>query len=129
MYFYLSQRLKSILAAKGISQADLLRKLAPICEREKINPIKSNNLSQYITGKDLPNQKRLSILAEALETNEVWLMGYDVPMNKNLEKTDFEKTDRTDIDSVLGIYYDILTEENINKIKTIIQEGLKKDNK
>lgn len=78
-----SQRLKQIMSIKGIKQIDILKKVQPICDEWNIK-MGSNDLSQYVTGKVEPSQKKLSILAEALDTNEVWLMGYDVPMNKEL---------------------------------------------
>lgn len=80
-----AERLNYIMDLKGIKQADILRKAKPLCEKYNVR-LESNDLSQYVTGKVEPSQKRLSILADVLETNEVWLMGYDVPMEKEFEK-------------------------------------------
>ena len=38
-----------------------------------------SDLSQYLSGKVEPGQEKLSILAMALDVDEAWLMGYDVP--------------------------------------------------
>lgn len=46
-----------------------------------------NHISQYVSGKVKPNQDKLSILALALNVNEAWLMGYDVPMTNDIEET------------------------------------------
>ncbi len=80
-----SQRLKEIMNIKGLKQIDILNKIEPICKKYEVK-MGSNDLSQYVTGKVEPSQKKLSVLAEALETNEVWLMGYDVTMEPNLSE-------------------------------------------
>lgn len=80
----ISQRLKEIMNLMGIKQIDILNKAQPICEKLGIK-MGSNDLSQYVTGKVEPSQKKLSVLAEALDTNEVWLMGYDIPMDKDFK--------------------------------------------
>lgn len=93
-----SQRLKQIMSLKGIKQIDILKKVQPICKDWNIK-MGSNDLSQYVTGKVEPSQKKLSVLAEALDTNEVWLMGYDVPIDKNLTFDNGELID-IDIDTI-----------------------------
>ena len=58
----------------------------PYCERYGVQ-LKKNDLSQYVSGKVEPKQDKLSILGMALNVNEVWLMGYNVPAGrKELEK-------------------------------------------
>lgn len=83
-----SQRLKKIMADKGLKQIDILRKCEPYCKKYGIK-LGSNGLSQYVTGKVEPSQKVLTLLAEALDTNEVWLMGFDVP---NLPRDEYQLT-------------------------------------
>lgn len=39
-------------------------------------------MSQYISGAFKPKQKRTYLLAQALDVDEAWLMGYDVPMER-----------------------------------------------
>lgn len=73
-----SQRLKQLMNERGLKQIDILKKCEPYCKKWGIK-IGSNGLSQYVTGKVEPSQRVLSVLAEALGTNEVWLMGFDVP--------------------------------------------------
>lgn len=77
-----SERLKQIMAEKGLKQIDILNKCKPLCKKWGIKEFGSNTLSQYVTGKVEPSQKALSVLAEALGVNEVWLMGYDVGFDK-----------------------------------------------
>ena len=64
---------------RGLRQIDILNKCQPYCKKYDIR-LNRNDLSQYVSGKVLPKQNKLTILAEALGVSEVWLMGYDVPM-------------------------------------------------
>lgn len=74
-----SERLKEILRSKNLKQVDILNMAAPICDKYHVKLNKSD-LSQYISGKVEPGQDKLSILGMALNVNEAWLMGYDVPI-------------------------------------------------
>ena len=51
-----------------------------------------NDLSQYVNGKTEPGQEKLTILGLALNVNEAWLMGYDVPMERDSQQTE-QKTE------------------------------------
>lgn len=81
-----ADRLKQIMSERGLKQVDILEACKPYCERYGIQ-LKKNDLSQYVSGKVEPKQDKLSILGMALNVNEVWLMGYNVPAGrKELEK-------------------------------------------
>ena len=89
-----SIRLKKIMADKGLKQADILNKCKPICERYNkmynMNiQITKSDLSKWISGVYEPRQNKLTVLAEALGTNEVWLMGFDVP---NVPKDEYNSS-------------------------------------
>lgn len=75
-------RLKKIMDERGIRQVDILNLAAPYCEKYNVKMNKSD-LSQYCSGKTEPNQDKLFVLGAALNVNEAWLMGYDVPMERN----------------------------------------------
>lgn len=45
-------------------------------------------ISGYLNGKYLARQDKLSILSEALNVTEAWLMGYDVEMQRNSKKNE-----------------------------------------
>lgn len=59
-------------------------------EKENMKPIELANISginkaaisQYISGKYIAKQDNIFKLAKALNVNPEWLMGYDVPMEK-----------------------------------------------
>lgn len=66
-------RLKEGLKLRDLKQTDL-------CSMTEIN---KSTMSQYLSGQYEPSQLKLEILARALNVNEAWLMGYDVPMERN----------------------------------------------
>ncbi len=59
-----------------------VRNLKPIELSEKTN-IPKSAISQYLSGYAKPKQDRVFLISQALNVNEAWLMGYDVPMEKN----------------------------------------------
>ena len=77
-----SERLKTIMYERNLKQVDILQLAKPYCEKYGIK-LKKNDLSQYVSGKVEPGQNKLTVLGSALNVNEAWLMGYDVPINKN----------------------------------------------
>lgn len=74
-------RLKKIMKERNLRQVDILNKTLPYCEKYGVKMNKSD-ISQYCSGKSEPNQDKLFVLGEALNVNEAWLMGYDVPMER-----------------------------------------------
>ena len=77
-----SMRLKQIMTDRHLKQVDILEKCKPFCEKYGISMNKSD-ISQYVSGKNEPGSKKLTILGLALGVTETWLMGYDVPMNRD----------------------------------------------
>lgn len=80
--FTTSQRLKQIISERGIKQVDILEACQPFCKKYNVQ-LKKNDLSQYVSGRVEPKQDKLTILGLALNVNEVWLMGYDVPPERD----------------------------------------------
>lgn len=81
-----SERLREIMDERGLRQADILKLAQPYVDKYGVKLAK-NHLSQYVNGHVLPAQKKLTILGLALGVSEVWLMGYDVPKERNVEYT------------------------------------------
>lgn len=77
-----SDRLKQIMEERNLKQADILKLAAPYCKQYKIK-LGRNDLSQYVSGKVLPRQNKLYVLGRALNVSEAWLMGFDVPMERD----------------------------------------------
>lgn len=69
-----SSRLQEAMNMRGIKQADLCA----------LTQIPKSAMSQYVNGAFEPKQDRLWKLARALQVSEAWLMGYDVPMEQNV---------------------------------------------
>ena len=65
-----SGRLALALSLRGMKQSEL-------CAR---TGIPKSAVSQYISGEFKPKQDRVFLIAQALNVDEAWLMGYDVPM-------------------------------------------------
>ena len=82
-------RLKQIMDNRNLKQVDILDMTKPYCVKYDVKMNKSD-ISQYVSGKVEPNQEKLFILAKALGVNEAWLMGFDVPMKKELSSSEAE---------------------------------------
>lgn len=76
-----SERLKAIMAERGLRQVDILNAAKPYCAQFGVK-LEKNDLSQYVNGKVEPGQEKLTVLGLALNVSETWLMGYDVPVSR-----------------------------------------------
>ena len=70
-----SVRIRKALSIRNMTQTEL-------CAKAKIS---KSTLSEYLKGLYEPKQDKVFILAQALTVDPVWLMGYDVPMEKKEE--------------------------------------------
>ncbi len=75
-----AERLKEIMEIRGLKQVDIIKLCEPIGEACGIK-IGKSHISQYLSGKTQPRTDILTVLAKALEVNELWLFGEDVPMS------------------------------------------------
>jgi transcriptional regulator with XRE-family HTH domain len=78
-----SSRIYYALTLRKMKQSEL-------CAR---TGIPKSAMSQYISGAFEPKQDRIFLIAEALNVSEAWLMGYDVPMERQQIATDKNLTD------------------------------------
>ena len=76
-----AERLKSIMSDRSLKQVDIVAMCKPYCEQYGVKMNKSD-ISQYVSGKSEPSQDKLVVLAMALNVQESWLMGFDVPEKK-----------------------------------------------
>ena len=72
--------------ANRLNKAILLRNIKPIELSEKTG-IDKSKISSYMSGRYKAKQDGVYLLARALNVNEAWLMGLDVPMDREI-KTD-----------------------------------------
>ncbi len=70
-----SNRLNNAMRIRNIKATELSLKTG----------IAKSSLSEYINGKYEAKQDGVYLLAKALNVNEAWLMGCDVPMEKNFD--------------------------------------------
>ena len=98
-----STRLKKIMSDRNLRQVDILELCKPYCQKYDVKMNKSD-ISQYVSGKVEPNQDKLFILGCALNVNEAWLMGYNVPM----ERDSYEDQNLINRDAVLEDIENIL---------------------
>ena len=69
----ISERIQERMKALDLRQADLAEKTG----------ISKGALSSYISGRYVPKQNNIYLISKALNVNEAWLMGADVPMRPN----------------------------------------------
>ena len=94
----ISERLKEALFLRNMKQSELAR----------ITGIGKSSISTYIAGEYNPKQENLIKISQALSVNIFWLMGYDVPVDRQLTGNE------TDLNTVLNTLNEI--ENNINNI-------------
>ncbi len=71
-----AERIRTALTIKGMKQSDLCR----------LTKIPKSALSQYLSGAFEPKQDRIYLMSQALNVSEAWLMGLDVPMERQVKK-------------------------------------------
>ena len=77
-----SIRLQQVMDEKNMKQVDLLNAVKPLCDKYNLK-ITKGQLSQYLSGRNEPGQKRAFILAQALGVSDSWLIGFDVPKERD----------------------------------------------
>lgn len=108
-----SVRLKKASLIRNMKQVDL-------CEKTKI---KRSAMSQYFKGTFEPKADGIYLLAEALNVSEAWLMGYDVPMEKEKPTIDSELVTALSDPDLLKAYEMLkgLSSESIKKVQEHIE--------
>ena len=71
-----AKRIRKALSVRNMTQSEL-------CRRTKIA---TSAMSEYIKGLYDPKQDKIYIMAQALNVDPVWLMGFDVPMEPDDKK-------------------------------------------
>ena len=113
---------------RRLEKALNIRNMKPVELHEKTG-ISESLISKYLSNNAIARQKKLSLLADALNVNEVWLMGYDVPMEReknNIISNDFKYANYNGIDTDGLDEKDI---EEINRFVEFIKNKKKNENK
>lgn len=74
----LKDRLKKALTIRNIKAIEL-------CEKTNIP---KSAISQYLSGYAKPKSDRIYLISKVLNINETWLLGYDVPMERQNATSD-----------------------------------------
>ena len=64
-----------------LNEALCIRRMKQL-ELSNVTGISRVSISTYATGKCSPKSDTVTILSAALHVNEIWLLGYDVPMTR-----------------------------------------------
>ncbi len=121
--------------ANRLSYALTLRNMKPI-ELAEITKIDKSKISSYMSGRYKAKTDGLKIIADALNISPIWLMGYDVPMERELDDT-LKKIGAIPLSSIATISipvlgkvkagYNYLAQENwtgtINVEKSLVGNG------
>lgn len=107
----MKNRLRYAMTKRNLAQVD-------ICKR---TGIEKSLLNKYLSGTSNAKQDKIAALARALDVNEVWLMGYDAPMQRDIKNYT--------INVYSSVHAGIPTEmiENIVDTEDISEEMLKSD--
>ena len=105
-----------------LNTAMRIRNIKPVELSEKTG-IDKSKISSYMSGRYKAKQDGVFLLARALNVDEAWLMGCDVPMEKEtITNNDFRYANHN------GINIDGLNEEEIEEINRFV-EFIKNKNK
>lgn len=107
------QRIAEALKIRGMKQADL-------CKYAKVP---KSSLSLYLSGAYEPKQSRIYDMARVLGVSEAWLMGYDVPMEKENNPSPTEES-LTDGEKVLLQLFRQVPEEDQRMLLDMIKVAL-----
>ena len=108
------KRIATALKLKGIKQSDLC----------KLANIPKSSLSLYLSGAYEPKQDRVYSIAKALNVNEAWLMGYDVPMETKKEPSPISEPLLTEEEKMLLDLFRQVPEDQQQLVLRMIQTAL-----
>ena len=87
------ERIAEAMMIRGVKQSDLT----------KMTGISKGAISSYLSGRYEPKQDGIYALAKALDVNEAWLMGYDVPMERDAVADKLDEYEMEMIKIISGI--------------------------
>ena len=114
------KRIAKALAVRNMRQADLA----------EIANIPKSSLSLYLKGAYEPKDDRIYNIAKALQVSEAWLMGYDVPMEREDKEHNPSELQLTGVDKELWDILKLIPEEQkrlILEMGRVFVSNLNKD--
>lgn len=112
---------KTEMCGKRIEKALIIRhmKQADLC---KLADIPKSSLSLYLKGAYEPKQDKIYKMAITLNVSEMWLMGYDVPMERELQTT---SADLTSAERIMLELFRRVPETQQKILIQLIRDGLR----
>ena len=107
-------RIKKALSIRNMRQSEL-------CERTKIP---KSALSEYIKGIYEPKQDRVFLISQALNVDPVWLMGFDVPMEKEDKKSSPHEAGLTEGEELMLELFRQIPEDQQQVVLAMIRAAL-----
>ena len=107
-------RIKKALKIKGMRQAELC----------KLANIPKSSLSQYLNGDFEPKQDRIYLMAQVLNVSEAWLMGFDVPMERQAKKLPSDIKELTEGERMLLDLFNRVPEDKQKLVLDMIRLAL-----
>lgn len=108
-----SERLNEAMRIANMKQSDLARATG----------LGKGGISNYVLGRYEPKSNIISVLAEALNVDPVWLMGYDVPMERKQKSPD--KVELTEGEKMLLELFRQVPEDKQELVLNMISLALK----
>lgn len=109
-----SERLKEAMHIKHMRQADLA----------KATGLSKGGISNYVVGRYEPKADIISKLAKALNCSEMWLWGYDVPMERQKTLPTDERVSLTEEEKVLLDLFNRVPEDQQQLVLQMIRAAL-----
>lgn len=110
----------SVRIAKALSIRNM--KQSELCEKTKIP---KSAISQYLSGAFEPKQDRLLLMAKALEVDPAWLMGFDVPMERQEKENSSDKLPLTEGAQLMLELFNQVPEDKQSIVIEMIRAALK----
>lgn len=107
-------RIKKALAIRNMKQSELCRK----------TKIATSAMSEYLKGLYDPKQDKIYIMAQALDVDPVWLMGFDVPMEKEDIKISSDELVLTEGEQELLRLFRLIPEDQQPVVLAMIRAAL-----
>ena len=114
-----AKRISHALSLKGMKQSEL-------CARAKVP---KSSLSLYLSGAYEPRQDRIYDMATILDVDPVWLMGYDVPMEREEKNISTNELQLTDGEKMLLELFRKIPEEHQPQALEMLRVALKMQKK
>jgi transcriptional regulator with XRE-family HTH domain len=114
-----SIRLQEVMKEKGIKQADLAR----------MTGISRGAISNYVLGRYEPKSDIINKFAKVLNCSEMWLWGYDVPMERQEVKDSPDEAKLSEGEKVLLELFRQIPEDAQKMYLEVLRAALKNQSK